>query len=430
MRRYRPTLRSRTPVSVVVCCSLAAAALGIAAEASAAPKPPTELWQQFPLDGQGTTPAPEQTTPAPERTTGGAFRPPAGRASTTSSSAPAAAATSELSWLWIGVASALVGLALALVLRDDLVRVREFLTWLLRGFLARFPSRAKPRARRRLIRRPALPRPPMHAYALAHRRLPLSALRFSDSGREHSGGRWRLPLGRLRRGRAQANESAEPVPTERERPEREPEPWSSVELIRSYSAAPEPTAAEPAAAEPAAEEPEPSEPAAEELEAWKPARESEPEGPDDAVTTMVTGQVALARQTHHALTLVAVRFAESGDEAAPEPDELRERVEAAVRRVVVSTGEPQLALRDEEHSLWLALPGLLPRRAVDVADEIRRILNGSGLAPLAVAFAGYPRDGATAEELLEHCHAELEQAGRHALDSERPVRAARGLDSR
>jgi hypothetical protein len=64
----------------------------------------------------------------------------------------------------------------------------------------------------------------------------------------------------------------------------------------------------------------------------------------------------------------------------------------------------------DEQLIWLAVPGVLPRRAAEVVTRLRELLNEGGLAPLALAVGGYPRDGSTADELVEHCRAALDRA--------------------
>ncbi|HEV8250390.1 MAG TPA: hypothetical protein VGQ15_10495 [Gaiellaceae bacterium] len=371
------------------------------------------------MNGQGTTPAPPETTPAPEQTTPGAFQPPT-RHGSRSTSAPSDAAAPDRSWVWIALASALAALALAALLW--LARVAKK-----RGDLARFRARvARPvmhRIRghsfrgRRAIRPSAFVRQPAHAYAGVQRRLlPVS------SGQQDPRGGWQFALGRLRRILGRKNQPAESAWAGSDWKEGDPKPRRPVELIESYSAVePAPPDESPAEEPPPEERPEElgTTPVAGEAAVTAEGPEQEPEGrlekPQDALTSMLIDQVAVARETHHALTLVAVRFVDAPDEAAPEPDELRERVQTAVRQALVSTEEPEVVVDSEERLVWVVLPGLLPKRALDVVSEARRLLHEDRTTPVTVAISAYPRDGATAEELVHHCHAELERAGAHAI---------------
>ena len=454
MLRYREMWGSRRRLGVLLLCSFAVFLLATAVDAAAADDPPSELWQQFPLDGQGTTPAPpettptsaqtpptapQQTTPAPQKATPGAFQPPTVKTARTSATSGLAA--SDRSWIWIAFACALVGLALAtLIWLLTVAWVRK------RGDVARFGSRlagAIPPFRRPRVRaKTALPAPafqPAHAYAGAQRRPP-----SRDTGREKASGGWQLMLGRFRRGRRSAAEAAEPAIAATEsdsRPELDDrestrqESKRSLDLIERYHAAPTAPAEAPAEEsmpfEAPSEEhtalPEPADELAATLAAEAAAtteplgeEELEPrrEEPPGDLMSLLGAQIAIAREAHHAMTLVAVRFLEPPDEAPPEPDELRERVGAAVHEVLVSTEEPQVVVDSEEHVVWLALPGVLPKRAQEVVSEARRLLNEDRLTPLSAAVCAYPRDGATAEELLEHCRAELETAGADAIPAD------------
>ena len=289
-------------------------------------------------------------------------------------------------------------------------------------------------------------RQPAHALATAPRRVPLPL----DSGRSEPQAGWHLALGRLRRLFGKRDDAAESAWTGTDWTEREAEHKRPMELIESYSAADlareaEEEPAEPEPEEPAAPEPEPvgqlaepepaepeepaqpepEEPAAAPAEAQATAAElPEPghvdraEEPEQALMSMLGDQIDAARQTHYALTLVAVRLVDTPDEAAPEPEELRDRVRAAAHQALVSTEEPELVVDAEDHVVWLVLPGLLPRRALDVVSEARRLLYEDRMSPVAVVVAAYPRDGATAAELVNHCRAELKRAGAHTLPAD------------
>jgi hypothetical protein len=455
MPHFRPTSRPRG--FALLCCSLTVAALATAPDAATETAPPAKLWEQFPLNGQGTTPAPQEATLRPDksarvpdvtvrvgkRANRGVFRPPVSGGSK-ASSAPSAVATSELSSLWTALASAGVGLGLTIAglvavawikrregrRRERLGRPRA--RGAVAGVFRRLGSRAmfvrwKPRASRIDIRRPAFLRPPAHVYAFAHERRPSGSPTLFEARRDDAQDGWRMALGRLRRSRRKV----ESAPTGGDRPDDEGASTRSIELIGTYSApaagssqpvaddAPTPERREepgeapvtPAATAPV--EHEPDEP------------ESRPPEHGDAVTAMLRGQIEVAGQRHHALTLVAVRFIESGDEAAPEPEELRERVRAGVREAVPSTEEPALVVDAEDRLVWLALPGLLPRRALTIASDVRRLLSEAGLTSPAAAVGGYPRDGATAEELVAYCRAELERARAHGPVAEWPSQVSR-----
>jgi hypothetical protein len=406
MRRYWRTCGSRRRVSVLLCCLLAVAvtARAVAAPAArAAQEPPSELWKQFPLRGQGTVPAettsgPEKTTPPPERATPGEL--------------PSAAGKSNLRSLWIAVGVACLGIGLGSFVWLVRVLWAERRVW---ATLMPERSRARPKELlgRVFVRQPAL------AYGRSPRRLSLNLVTFFDSAHERGGG-WRLLRRRLRRARPKTDAVTEATPKENEQADEKAAPRSAVELIGIYSSSAastevEPTDEEPSPAEhpaasaatPGTEEAAPTaEPLEQESQAW-------PADHRDALTRMVGDQIATARQTHHALGLVAIEFERTLAEAEPDADQLLDQVDAALSQVLRSTEKPEVVADPEERLVWLALPGLLRRRAVELASHVRPLLSERSLAPAAVAVSAYPRDGATAEELLANCHGKLETSDAH-----------------
>jgi hypothetical protein len=356
MRLYRRTCRSRRRVRVLLCGLLAVAitagAVAVSA-ARAAPEPPRELWKQFPLNGQGTVPAGttsgrEKAAPAFERATPGEL--------------PSAGGESNLRWL-IAVAVACLGIGLL------------SFVWLARVLWV-------------------------------ERRV--GATLMSEGWRE----------------RPSRTEDATVIPTENEQADDEAAPRSAAELIGIYSSSTASTNVEstdeasaparhppPSDATPVAEAAVATvEHAGKKTEAPEEQSQDEPGDLSDALTRMVGEQIAAARQKHHAFGLVAIEFEGTLSEAEPDMDQVRNQLDAALSLVLRSTERPEVVADPEERLVWLALPGLLRRRAAELASEVRPLLSERSLAPAAVAVSAYPRDGATAEELLANCHGKLETA--------------------
>jgi hypothetical protein len=266
----------------------------------------------------------------------------------------------------------------------------------------RVPARWRDGRRRPLLRGPTL------AYASAHRRLPLSLSSFFDAGGDERGGGFRLVRGRFRLGRRRNDASAEAESADVDESSREAVSRRPVDLIGRYSAT--------AHDEPAVVEPTTPESAVLPV----PVADGAPEAAGhalgdghaqhaDAVTGMLDEHIAAAREAHFALALVAVRVAQAADERSPDQEELRKRLSAALPDVLGSAEQPELLMDADERLIWLAVPGVLPRRAAEVVTCLRELLNEGGLAPVALAVCGYPRDGTTAEHLVEHCRAALER---------------------
>jgi hypothetical protein len=412
MRVHGTTSRSRGYASALLWCSIVIGLGGAAGDALAADpsQPPDELWQQFPLNGQGTTPAPAQTEPATTptptvATTVGAFRPPSKRPSTVT---PPDASSVPWTWIVLGLA-AVIALAAAggdwawrrhrgversrARSRHTSSAARALQTPHYRWVrLKRIPARWREGRRRPLPQRPAL------AYAAGHRRLP-SLAAFFDAGGDERGGGFRL--GGLLRGRRKPDTAERPEPDEVDTSE-ESVPHRPVDLIDKYSAAPSTT--------PDAEDTPPgsAQSPASEAPALQPADEPPEHG--RPVIDMVDEHIAAAREAHFAVALVAVRVAQPAGER-PDQEELRERLGAALPHVLGSAEQPELIMDADEQLIWLAVPGVLPRRAAEVVTRLRELLNEGGLAPIALAVGGYPRDGSTADELVEHCRAALDRDG-------------------
>jgi hypothetical protein len=136
-----------------------------------------------------------------------------------------------------------------------------------------------------------------------------------------------------------------------------------------------------------------------------------PEEQADAVAQALNEHIEGARARHYAFTLIAVRVTPRDGDTEAEERALRDRVAADLRQLVAATEEPDVVLDVEDDVLWVLRPGLLPRRATVLVAELDRLLHGRGMPPVTVAVAGYPRDGVTAADLLEHCRVDAERTG-------------------
>jgi DNA invertase Pin-like site-specific DNA recombinase len=120
--------------------------------------------------------------------------------------------------------------------------------------------------------------------------------------------------------------------------------------------------------------------------------------------------LAAAHSRHEAVSLVMVGPAIPGDPGAGAllGDDVTDALLAAVD--AQSTGRDDIVWHEDDRASWVALPGVLPRRAQAIADETLRAHVGA--ADLPIGIAGFPRDAATAEALIDRCRMAFEVAER------------------
>ena len=116
-----------------------------------------------------------------------------------------------------------------------------------------------------------------------------------------------------------------------------------------------------------------------------------------ALRGRVDAEVQRARENHHALSIVAVRLQPSADVA---PDFEQGAVTTA--REVLGDNAEVSVLESRDDTLWLIVPGVRPKRAAAVAEELRKTL-ALHTDAVTVAVAGYPADAKTADGLVQHC---------------------------
>jgi hypothetical protein len=138
----------------------------------------------------------------------------------------------------------------------------------------------------------------------------------------------------------------------------------------------------------------------------------------------IGGELERAAQTHIALSVVAARLHPSAD-LAPDLSGVDTAVVTAARQVLGEDAE--IAVVDShDDTIWLILPGVLPKRSRAVAAQLRTTLAPHGHAP-AIAVAGYPADGKTSEALVERCLDEIARSP--TSEEEVPTRTAVGHPS-
>jgi hypothetical protein len=128
------------------------------------------------------------------------------------------------------------------------------------------------------------------------------------------------------------------------------------------------------------------------------------------LTDVLNARIVEARHPHHAVALVAARLESTTAEHGVGPSEVAQKVERLLRDLAGSVGENELFFDRDKQLLWLILPGVLPRRAHEITRMLRALMDRGGIGPDALAVAGYPRDAATAAELLAQVEAAIETA--------------------
>ena len=108
-----------------------------------------------------------------------------------------------------------------------------------------------------------------------------------------------------------------------------------------------------------------------------------------------------ARDGHYALSLAAL-YVGQGD---LEPFEVREAGETTARVILGDSSDIDLLVSDDG-TLWVILPGVLPKRARAVAQHLHDLLAPGESSP-TIAVVGYPRDGTTVKRLVERCRETL-----------------------
>jgi hypothetical protein len=241
------------------------------------------------------------------------------------------------------------------------------------------------------------------------------------------GSGWRLARLRLRRGRGTRDDSSGRVGDElgaRDETGDESATSPAVELIRTYGAKAAPASADVGTGEPQQHEDEggkgqatadgtdsgADEEAEPRLE-QRPLVDSRPHPAGDephGLAEALGDQIVRARQARHALALVEARLAAEADDRESGRRELRQRLDVLLQTAVGPAAQGELLFEGKEGIVWLILPGVLPKRALEVARELSALMEQCGLPPSALAVAGYPRDGKTAEELADRCRAAID----------------------
>ncbi len=148
-----------------------------------------------------------------------------------------------------------------------------------------------------------------------------------------------------------------------------------------------------------------------------PADRAQPRGSGEepqGLSLLLGDEIDRAARGHHALALVGAQLAHGAADPGLGAYELRQKTEAFLHDALGPAAQGKLFLDGEAGIVWLILPGVLPKRAVQVAREIGAIMEQSGLTPSALAVAGYPRDGSTAEELAVRCREAIESIVRES----------------
>jgi len=403
-------LRNRMRVATAFRYALLTAALALlislvapAAAPAGSPAPtPQRLWQKFPLNGQGTTPnrpqpaavarARHKTSSKPLRQTPRQVANP--QAATQRSAAPAIALV-----LLVALAA---GLLFAEVQWAPLRKGWRRLLEPLRG-----DARRRPRSRGT----PALAMagaPPLERVDTRSAPVVRSASRLNPFRR-----------GKTRSAGAAAPESKSASPPE------EPTHPAVVDRLAQYSLA-APQAPAPRVLDMPPPPPEAAEELPDEPPPPQPAREL-PDAPPPAPSTLATlhvrigDQLERAAKRHLALSVVAARLHPSAD-LAPDLSGVDAAVVTAARQVLGEDAE--IAVVDShDDTIWLILPGVLPKRSRAVAGRLRTTLAADGHAP-AIAVAGYPADGKTSDALVERCLDEIARSP--ASEEDVPTRATLG----
>jgi hypothetical protein len=112
-------------------------------------------------------------------------------------------------------------------------------------------------------------------------------------------------------------------------------------------------------------------------------------------------EVRRAQAEHQALSVAMVRLLESEGPAVG-VEELERAAQSAVGDAL---GVEQRAIIVDEGgaAIWVVLPGVRAKRAEALADRLRELLAEQIGADTTAAVAAYPRDGASADGLVEVC---------------------------
>jgi hypothetical protein len=121
----------------------------------------------------------------------------------------------------------------------------------------------------------------------------------------------------------------------------------------------------------------------------------------ESVSTRVGTELERARDGHYALSLAALQL-QPRDDLALEPSGVHAAVETAARELLGEGADVEVVVSDDA-TLWLILPGVLPKRAHAVAELLQTLLASSGAKTSSVAVVGYPRDGTTVNRLVRRC---------------------------
>ena len=141
----------------------------------------------------------------------------------------------------------------------------------------------------------------------------------------------------------------------------------------------------------------------------------------EAVSGSVDEQLRRARKEHYAFSLAALLLHPDAD-IMQEPSNLRQTLQRAVLEFLGDVTGLDVVLSGD--TVWLILPGVLPKRARSIADDLSVTLADSAGEAAKIAVAGFPGDATTAKSLVQRCLHALAQ-GEKAADASRSARSRR-----
>ena len=120
----------------------------------------------------------------------------------------------------------------------------------------------------------------------------------------------------------------------------------------------------------------------------------------DTLGARIESEITRARDTHLALSIVALHLHATSD-AAPDLAGVDDVVGRMARKVLGRAAEV-VGMESEDGTVWLILPGVRTKRSQAVAEQLRRVIVPYEHRP-AVAAVGFPTEGKTAAELIRRC---------------------------
>jgi hypothetical protein len=127
-------------------------------------------------------------------------------------------------------------------------------------------------------------------------------------------------------------------------------------------------------------------------------------GDADDLVGVLHRRIEEARSAHRALAVVGARLAKTRGDPGIDPHQLKHYAELAAGDAIGAQTSADFSVDREERSVWLVLPGVLPRRAAGIARRLEELLESAGIPVVRTSALGYPRDADCAEALGVRCH--------------------------